>query len=216
MEPLSSGSLPSDVIAERRGELLAAVTQVIARRGYAGTRFVDVAEEAGVAVGTLQHHFGTRSRMLAEALVQWADVVDEQVEILQQGPGTIWERLQALLALTTARIGERDASWRMWLDFTGAALKDPELRGMTYRSMVRWRTQIASAISEGTAAGEFEPTMSPAGIADVLSGLLDGLALQVYAMDSDMSGAEVRDRVTMVARVLLRPATPKLPPAQQA
>jgi AcrR family transcriptional regulator len=193
----------SEVSAERRAELLAATTRVIARRGYAGTRFQDVAEEAGVAVGTLQHHFGTRSRMLSEALVQWIDDIDEQVKILKNGEGTPWSRLEGLLTYTSIRIGERHDSWRMWLDFTGAALKDRELRGTAYRSMLRWREQIAETIREGQELGEFAPALSPEDIADVLSGVLDGMALQVFAMDSDLSGAEVCHSVVTVAKRLL-------------
>lgn len=206
---ISVGQVASEVSAERRADLLAATTRVIARRGYAGTRFQDVAEEAGVAVGTLQHHFGTRSRMLSEALVQWIKDIDEQVEILKQGPGTPWSRLEALLTYTSIRIGERHDSWRMWLDFTGAALKDRELRGTTYRSMLRWREQIAETIREGEQLGEFVPALSPEDIADVLSGVLDGMALQVFAMDSDVSGAEVCQRVVTVAERLLLP-TPRV------
>jgi AcrR family transcriptional regulator len=197
--------LISDASAERRADLLAATTRVIAGRGYAGTRFQDVAEEAGVAVGTLQHHFGTRSRMLSEALVQWIDDVDEQVKILKHGEGTPWSRLEGLLTFTSVRIGERHDSWRMWLDFAGAALKDRELRGTTYRSMLRWREQIAETIREGEQLGEFVPALSPEDTADVLSGVLDGMALQVFAMDSDISGAEVRHRVITVAERLLLP-----------
>ena len=202
---ISVGQVASEVSAERRADLLAATTRVIARRGYAGTRFQDVAEEAGVAVGTLQHHFGTRSRMLSEALVQWIEDVDEQVKILKQGSGTPWFRLEALLTYTSIRIGERHDSWRMWLDFTGAALKDRELRGTAYRSMLRWREQIAETIREGEQLGKFEPALSPEEIADVLSGVLDGMALQVFAMDSDLSGAEVCHSVITVAKRLLLP-----------
>ena len=117
---INVGQVANDVSAERRADLLAATTRVIARRGYAGTRFQDVAEEAGVAVGTLQHHFGTRSRMLSEALVQWIDDIDQQVKILKNGEGTPWTRLEGLLTHTSIRIGERHDSWRLWLDFTGA------------------------------------------------------------------------------------------------
>ncbi|MGI9187869.1 MAG: TetR family transcriptional regulator, partial [Gaiellales bacterium] len=49
---MTSGTNVTESTADRRAELLAATTRVIARRGYVGTRFQDVAEEAGVAVGT--------------------------------------------------------------------------------------------------------------------------------------------------------------------
>ena len=104
---MSHGTIVSETAAERRAELLAATTRVIARRGYAGTRFQDVADEAGVAVGTLQHHFGTRSRMLSEALEQWIDDVDERVDELRRTEGDAWDRLHTILVYVATRIGER-------------------------------------------------------------------------------------------------------------
>ena len=201
--PSSTGVHPSESAAERRAELLAATTRVIARRGYAGTRFQDVAEEAGVAVGTLQHHFGTRARMLAEALDQWIDDIDQQLVILQGDTGDAWERLRALLEYVGRRIGERNPSWQMWLDFTGEALKDPELRRAAGRSQQRWFAAFAETIAEGIESGALRPILAGDEIAAILSSLMDGLALQVFAMDSDISGAEVTARLIDTARELL-------------
>lgn len=196
-----------DAGLDRRAELLAAATRVIARRGYAETRFQDVAEEAGVAVGTLQHHFGTRRRMLTEALEHWLDDdTDAAVEALRGSEGDAWTRLEQHLRASCERLGRRTETWLMWLDFTGAAIKDRELRGSTSRSLVRWREAIASNIREGVDEGTFNPVLPAADVAEILTAVLDGTALQIYAMDSDVSGAEISERTLLVARRLLRPS----------
>lgn len=202
---LQGGPTASEAALERRAELLAATTRVIARRGYAGTRFQDVAEEAGVAVGTLQHHFGTRSRMLSEALDQWIDEIDTRLIELRVAEGDAWSRLHAILVYVATRIGERNDSWRMFLDFTGEALKDPELRRSAARSQQRWLGGFEQTIREGIDSGVFVPVVEADEAAAILSGLLDGLALQVFAMDSDVSGAEATAWLLDTARVLLRP-----------
>ena len=196
---------PTTATHHRRAELLAAAVRVIAQRGYAETRFQDVAEEAGVAVGTLQHHFGTRRRMLLEALQAWIDEMDAQVEVLRVGDGDAWQRLQVLLIYLGTRLGERVDSWRMWLDFLGAALRDPELRGSTSRSNVLWGEAIAGVVREGEEDGVFAPVLSADDVAEVLGALLDGTALQVFALDSDASGSELIDRLIQTAEALLRP-----------
>ncbi len=203
MPPISAPA-----VNERRAALLAAVLRVIARRGYADTRFQDVADEAGVAIGTLQHHFGTRRRMLLEALQTWIDETDEQVEVLRTGRGDPWERLQVLLVYLGTRLGERVDSWRMWLDFLGAALRDPELRGSGRRSNLRWGEAITEVIREGEASGVFDPVLPTDEAADVLGALFDGIALQVYALESDASGSELVDRLIHTAEALLRPTRP--------
>ena len=191
--------------ADRRAELLAAVARVISRRGYAGTRFQDVAEEAGVAVGTLQHHFGTRSRMLSEAMDQWVDEIDAQLLVLRSRTADPWTRLEGILVYVGTRIGERNESWRMWLDFTGSALQDAELRRSGARSQQRWELAFADTIREGVDAGALEPAVAAEDAASILSALLDGLGLQVFAFDSDISGEEATRRLVETARALLRP-----------
>ena len=52
----------------RRAVVLGQVVEVLADRGFAGTRFIDVAEASGVAVSTLQGYFGSHEDMLIEAL----------------------------------------------------------------------------------------------------------------------------------------------------
>ncbi len=193
---------------DRRADLISAVVRVIARRGYADTRFQDVADEAGVAVGTLQHHFGTRRRMLLEALQSWIDETDAEVKVLRTGQGDPWERLQMLLVYLGTRLGERVDSWRMWLDFLGAALRDPELRGSGRRSNLRWITSMAEVVREGEEAGVFEPVLPAEEVADVLGALFDGIALQIYSLDSDASGSELVERLIRTAEALLRPRTP--------
>jgi AcrR family transcriptional regulator len=57
-------------MAERsRERLLEAAARVYARFGYAGTTTRRVAEEAGVNEVTLFRHFGTKERLLAEAVL---------------------------------------------------------------------------------------------------------------------------------------------------
>jgi AcrR family transcriptional regulator len=143
--------------------------------------------------------------MLSEALEQWVDDIDAQLVILRTGSGDAWERLQALLIYIGSRIGERSESWRMWLDFAGAALKDPELRRYAARSQQRWVAAIADTVTEGDAAGVFVPVIPATEIAEILSALFDGFPLQVFAMESDISGAEATARLIDVARALLRP-----------
>lgn len=50
--------------ADTRTGLLDAVVACLLAAGYSGTTFRAVAEHAGASVGALQHHFGTRDKML--------------------------------------------------------------------------------------------------------------------------------------------------------
>ena len=54
----------------------------------------------------------------------------------------------------------------------------------------------------------FAPVLPAADAAEVLGALFDGMALQVYSLDSDASGSELIDRLILTAEALLRPARP--------
>ena len=48
---------------DRRDEILAAAATVMARMGFERMRLRDVATEAGVSIGLLQHYFETREQL---------------------------------------------------------------------------------------------------------------------------------------------------------
>src|SRR5437868_42480 len=62
--------------AETRERILAAATEVFARRGFHGTRVADIAELAGIAYGLVYHHFKNKEEILAAIFAErWGDYV---------------------------------------------------------------------------------------------------------------------------------------------
>jgi len=51
--------------ARTRERILAAATEVFARRGFHGARVADIAEAAGIAYGLVYHHFRNKDEILA-------------------------------------------------------------------------------------------------------------------------------------------------------
>jgi TetR/AcrR family transcriptional regulator, fatty acid metabolism regulator protein len=51
--------------ARTRERILAAATEVFARRGFHGARVADIAEQAGIAYGLVYHHFRNKDEILA-------------------------------------------------------------------------------------------------------------------------------------------------------
>lgn len=56
-----------------RGRLLAAAEELYARAGYERSSMAEVAERAGVGVGTLYHHFPDKRALLLELVDDWGD-----------------------------------------------------------------------------------------------------------------------------------------------
>jgi len=59
-------------VATRRRVLIAAES-LFARRGYEATAMADVAERAGIGVGTLYHHFPDKRALLLALIDDWGD-----------------------------------------------------------------------------------------------------------------------------------------------
>jgi AcrR family transcriptional regulator len=70
--PLRKARPQARGIATRR-KLLQAAEALFARRGYESTGMADVAERAGVGVGTLYHHFPDKRALLLALIDDWGD-----------------------------------------------------------------------------------------------------------------------------------------------
>lgn len=56
-----------------RQRVLRAAEQLFTRRGYAATTVADIAERAGVGVGTLYHHFPDKRAVMLDLIDDWGD-----------------------------------------------------------------------------------------------------------------------------------------------
>jgi AcrR family transcriptional regulator len=163
---------------ERRPQILAAAARVIARRGLTGLRLADVASEAGVSIGTIQHYFGTRQRLLLETFTfETERSLDRWLSAGHNGANA-WEQMLALvdIVLDPPTFRER---WTRWLQFWAAYARDPKLRRSISATYDHWRAPFERAIGAGIESRHFAPDLPLDSVVDRALALLDGLALQV-------------------------------------
>jgi AcrR family transcriptional regulator len=67
-----SPSVLTDNQRARRQRVIDAGLTLLKRRDYESIQVKDVAEEAGVALGTVYHYFSSKEHIFAEVLVKWA------------------------------------------------------------------------------------------------------------------------------------------------
>jgi hypothetical protein len=70
----------------------------------------------------------------------------------------------------------------LWLDLWAQAVRHAEVASVRQKSDERWRDMIVSLVQAGQEAGEFRD-VNAADFAILLSGLLDGLAIQIALKD---------------------------------
>ena len=135
-----------------------------------------MAEEAGVAVGTVQHYFPSRDALLGAAFLEansTAVAKARAVAAIGGGPLAPWRRLALIVEEFTAL-----DRWGLWVEFWAAARHRDELRAVLEAAYGAWREPIVEAIEEGVASGEFTPRFTPGEIAGAFVALIDGLGIQ--------------------------------------
>jgi len=168
---------------DRRAQILDAAVVVISRRGVDRARLADVAEEAGVSLGLVQHYFRTRERLLIETFRReqerisqiWHDAVPDDADPLT--------RLAEYLRLSSPEGSASaatpfDPGWSFWLEFWSKANRDDEIRAEVSDIYGDFAELYREAIREGVERGEFRITGEVEDVADRLISLADGLAVR--------------------------------------
>lgn len=174
------------VEAERRPQILAAACAVIASAGIPALRLSDVAREAGVSSGTVHYYFETKREVIAAAFeFNLADSLARRQELLASGK----DSLEILHDLVESYLPNDESSvraWKVWLALWAEGSRDPVLQEINDRLYGQWRDVVAGVIEAAQREGLARPG-DPAAQANMLIGMLDGLAVQVVLDSPSMS-----------------------------
>ena len=160
----------------KRTVVLDQVVAVLADRGYAGTRFIDVSEASGVAVSTLQGYFGSREDMLIEAMRRATSVAVADMNEFATRFDDPW---QQLVAMVDRGLSTPTVIWRFLMEFWTAAAHDAELQEHAAAVAEQYREPFNDAVRRGIESGAFTPRFDPAAIVEVVVGDIVGLLYPV-------------------------------------
>jgi AcrR family transcriptional regulator len=174
---------------KRRTQMLEAAMEVIADRGLCDTRISDVADRASLSPALVVYYFGSKEKLLTEALAYAEDLF--YIEAFRELTGIegASRRLVRLIELACPPVVRREADeyWTLWVELWSRALRNEEAARKREALERRWRNTIAEVVREGQRSGEFGPC-DPERFATYLSALMDGLALQVLFGDPAVNG----------------------------
>lgn len=109
---------------QRRGEILAAFSRVLADHGYAGATVAAVATEAGIAPGLIHHHFKNKEELLSSLLQSLMAGFRQRVSGYEQGDDPLRAYADGALALD----GTADVvAARCWVGLFAEAIRSPVL-----------------------------------------------------------------------------------------
>lgn len=175
----------------RRIQMLRAATELICERGFSETRISDVAKRAGVSSALVIYYFGTRDRLLVDALRFSEEAFYEAAEAMLAEVASVRERISLLIEWTCipSRDGEIPGAWGLWFDLWVQAFRHEEVKAGRVERDARWRRMIADAIESDDLHGKVDPSM----FALEFAALLDGLSIQVALDDPEVNSKVAYD-----------------------
>jgi AcrR family transcriptional regulator len=179
---------------KRRTQMLEAAVEVIGERGLCDTRIADIAERAGLSPALVVYYFGSKEKVLTEALAYAEDLfyIDAFRELT--GIEGASEKLVRLIELACPAVerSETDEYWALWVELWSRALRNDKAARKREALDQRWRSTIAEVVREGQRTGEFEPCDAER-FATYLAALMDGLSLQGLLHDSAVNSELINE-----------------------
>ncbi len=170
----------------RKPQIITAAAELLYERGLFETRISDIAERVGTSAPTILYYFESKDRLLEEAVDQtdrefYTRLTEGQAEYERAS-----EKLVYLIEETS--LGPDGVSdWTLWMEIWVRARRDASVRDSYFQLDRRQRELISDIVREGQAAEEFRDDVDADSFAIALSGLMDGLGVQITLGQPDVS-----------------------------
>jgi AcrR family transcriptional regulator len=187
---------------EKATRIVEAMRASVAERGIAGSTFDQVARAAGVSRGLLHYYFGSKERLLVEAVRRECDVRDELLEDAIAGAGSVEEVLDAMVRSFEDFLGNGPATAVMLHEMLTLAQRNPEIAYELAELGRRTRTHLAEALRAKSDAGVLALRDDPQSVAAFLFVLADGILVRRLS-EPDFDIRPLMDKAVEAARALL-------------
>ena len=189
----------------REGALTEAVMGIVAEHGLDRVSVREVAAAAGVSIGTVQHYFPTKERLLAAAYTEAVRRIRDRLEALRLGPdprANLIRVLRQLLPLDERRRTET----RVYVAFAAGAATSPALAEIQQDILTELHAGLSDAFVlawHGAASAHRCRLAAHAVIA-----LVDGLALHAVTTEHWLGSRQLTATVELVLAALLDERVP--------
>jgi AcrR family transcriptional regulator len=190
---------------DRSRRIVETAVELAEKGGFEAVRLRDVADQAGVALGTLYRRFRSKEDLLVAALERETEELERRVNARPPRGDTAAERVTALFAAGTRGLCRRPNLTRAFLRATTTG--DPEIAEKVASFHDRMGRLIIGAIrgSGAVTSGELEPTSEEERTIALLLEHIWFSCLVAWA-SGNHSQTQIIDQLQSAARLLLRSA----------
>jgi AcrR family transcriptional regulator len=187
---------------EKATRIVEAMRASVAERGIAGSTFDQVARAAGVSRGLLHYYFGSKERLLVEAVRRECDVRDEQLDVAIAGAGSPEQVLDALVRSFEDFLGDGPATAVMFHEMLTLGQRNPEIAYELAELGRRTRSHLAMVLRAKSYAGVLALRDDPESVAAFLFVLADGILVRRLS-EPEFDVRPLMDKSVAAARALL-------------
>jgi AcrR family transcriptional regulator len=192
---------------DREARIVEAAADLFQERGFQETTMQDVADRAGLAVGTLYNYFHSKSDLgLALVRRDTDEGLAAGVKIVKNPPEDPVRAFTTLLARAMAPFARHDR--RLWRELVSAALRDPKLAGGLFAADLRLLDQLATLVRALQSRGALRQNLDAGRAAVALyAGFFTWFL--AYVSSDDISLSTLRTEVGKGIEIVVQGLLPK-------
>jgi AcrR family transcriptional regulator len=167
------------VEGEKARRIVEAMRRSVARRGTAGSTFDHVAREAGVSRGLLHYYFGTKERLLLEAVRRDCELRMELLEQQLAGARSADDFIGLMAQNLQETVREDPDFVTLMFELFTLSRRNEDIAVEYAELMRRTRGQVADMLAIAQREGVVRLHAEPDTVAEILFALADGFALRM-------------------------------------
>lgn len=199
---VTQGATGRELPGEKATRIVEAMRASVAERGISGSTFDVVARSAGVSRGLLHYYFGTKERLLVEAVRRETEVRGALLREAVTSAQGADELIDGLVRSFEDLLGAGPSQVVMFYELLTLAQRNAGIAAELSELSRTLRLELAGALRTGRDAGVFELRAGPDEVASFLLVLADGVMIRRMS-EPDLDVRALMDQAVLAARALL-------------
>lgn len=174
---------------DKRTDILAIGTQLIALNGYNGTGIETILKQAGVPKGSFYHYFGSKEDFGLAIIDQFADEYDKKLRsFLEDEKVSPKQRIRNYLEHGLAHMAEKQFSQGCLIGNLGQELADQNERFRARLASIfsDWKNHFSECLAVAQQQGELPTNVDPNILGEFILSGWEGAVMRAKVMKSSM------------------------------
>lgn len=140
---------------ERRQQLVSIAMEQIARKGFEGLRFQEVAKQAGINNATLYYHFPSKETLIQGVVSHLTEELRKRRHRQKDVPATAREELRVEFEDVRELLHKHPELFIVLTELSLRGLREPVIRKMEKNRDNFWRDHLSGIVGRGVEQGVF-------------------------------------------------------------